>query len=213
MKACIFDLDGVIVDTAKYHYLAWKRLAGELGVVLTERVNEQLKGISRIESLNVILALGNLSMSDPEKEKLAERKNEWFVEYINQMKKDEVFPGVLNLIDQLRSNGIRVALASSSRNAKSVLRLLHLEDVFDTVVDGNMIRNTKPHPEIFLRTAELLSTPPSDCVVIEDAQAGIEAAKSAGMKCVGIGNPVNLMKADFVAEKIFDLDYQNLKEL
>ncbi len=206
-------MDGVIVDTAKYHYLAWKRLAGELGVVLTERVNEQLKGISRIESLNVILALGNLSMSDPEKEKLAERKNEWFVEYINQMKKDEVFPGVLNLIDQLRSNGIRVALASSSRNAKSVLRLLHLEDVFDTVVDGNMIRNTKPHPEIFLRTAELLSTPPSDCVVIEDAQAGIEAAKSAGMKCVGIGNPVNLMKADFVAEKIFDLDYQNLKEL
>lgn len=213
MKACIFDLDGVIVDTAKYHYLAWKRLASELGIELTEEVNERLKGVSRMESLDIILKLKGLTMSVPEKEELADKKNKWFVEYIHAMKPDEIFEGVKELMQQIRTHNIKIGLASSSKNAKAVLELLDIESEFDVVVDGTMIQHTKPHPEIFQKAAAALGLAAEDCIVIEDAEAGVESAISAGMKCVGIGSPKQLSKANLVVSKISDLNFDKLKRL
>jgi beta-phosphoglucomutase len=198
IKGCIFDLDGVIVDTAHYHYLAWKRLAEELGYKLTEQENEQLKGVSRMESLDIILALAGITLAKNEKEELADRKNAWFREFVEQMTPDEIFPGVKQLIRDLRSSGIKVGLASSSKNARAVIRLLNIEKEFEAIVDGSMISHTKPHPEIFLKTAKALGVDPEMCVVIEDAEAGVEAARAAGMKCIGIGSPLLLQKANKV---------------
>jgi beta-phosphoglucomutase len=211
--ACIFDLDGVIVDTARYHFMAWRRLAGELGVVLTEQENERLKGVGRMESLNIILKMGGIAMSEEEKEKLAKRKNEWFVEYIQAMKKEEIFPGAKDLFDQLRQHGKKVALASSSKNAGTVLEKLDIKNEFEAVVDGNMITHSKPDPEIFLRAAASLGVNPKDCLVIEDAEAGVEAALRAGMKCIGIGKAEQLGKANKVVERIGQLNYDILNNL
>lgn len=198
IKACIFDLDGVIVDTAHYHYLAWKRLADELGYHLTELENERLKGVSRMQSLDIILDLAGISLNQKHREILADKKNAWFQEYIERMSPEEIFPGIKKLIQQLRESAMKVGLASSSKNAKTVIALLEIEKEFDAVVDGNMIHHTKPHPEIFLTTAKKLGIDPSFCVVIEDAAAGVEAALRAGMKCIGIGPHELLQKADKV---------------
>ena len=213
MTACIFDLDGVIVDTAKYHFLAWKRLAMELGVALTLEDNEKLKGVGRLESLNIILSMGQIELSNEEKEQLAQKKNSWFVEYIQAMKEEEIFPGAKNLFQELRIQQIKVGLASSSKNAKTVLKLLNIENEFEVVVDGNMISQSKPDPEIFLKAAALLKVSPEECIVVEDAEAGVEAAKSAGMKCVGIGKAQQLGKADAVVERIDKLNYELLSNL
>lgn len=213
MKACIFDLDGVIVDTAKYHYLAWKRLAAELGINLTEEVNERLKGVSRMESLDIILSLNGLTLSTHEKEQLSDKKNAWFVEYINAMKPDEIFDGVKELLKQIRDHKIKIGLASSSKNAKAVLKLLGIQNEFDVVVDGTMIQHTKPHPEIFLHAASALGLTPAECIVIEDAEAGVEAAVRAGMKCVGIGSPNQLHKSNLVVSKISEVNFDKLYKL
>ncbi len=212
-KAIIFDLDGVIVDTAKYHFLAWKRLANEIGYELTEADNERLKGVSRIRSLEIILELAGAKKSMEEMEEMAFRKNEWFKDFINDVKPDEIFEGVPELIQQIKSNGKKIALASSSKNAQRVIELLQIADVFDAVVDGNMIEHTKPDPEIFLLAAKKLSLNPADCIVIEDAEAGVEAAIAAGMKCVGVGHPNQLGKANLVIENIKHLKYADLFNL
>jgi beta-phosphoglucomutase len=188
IKACIFDLDGVIVDTARYHYLAWRRLAKEIGTELTEADNEKLKGVSRIRSLEIILELGGVTMTLEEKQTLADKKNRWFVDYLKQMPPEEIYPGVKSLIRQLRKEGIKVALASSSKNAQMVVDILQIQDDFDAVVDGGMIVHSKPNPEIFLLAAKMLGIEPQDCLVFEDAEAGVDAALAAGMKCVGVGS-------------------------
>lgn len=211
MKACIFDLDGVIVDTAKYHFIAWKKLAKELGVTLTEQDNERLKGVSRMESLNIILSLGGLDVDDVEKTKLADKKNDWFVDYINEMKKEEIFPGVINLLQSLKKKKAKIALASSSKNAKAVIDKLEIKDWFEVIVDGTMITHSKPDPEIFLLAAERLGVNPQDCIVVEDAEAGVEAAKSAGMKCIGVGSATQLGKADVVVNQIQELNTETLE--
>lgn len=213
IKACIFDLDGVIVDTAHYHFLAWKRLAKELGIDLTEQINEKLKGVSRMQSLDIILALGGISLSPHEKELLANKKNSWFVDYLERMAPEEIFPGVRQLLQELRAKGIKVALASSSKNARTVIQLLHIQHEFDAVVDGNMITHSKPDPEIFLLAASKLGVAPADCVVFEDAEAGVEAALAAGMKCVGIGSPDQLGKAARVIAKTGEFNVSTLEEL
>ncbi len=210
IKAVIFDLDGVIVDTAHYHYLAWKRLAKELGFDLTIEQNELLKGVSRMRSLEIILELGGISLSDSEKERIANKKNGWFVEYVNEMKPDEIFPGVKEMLKSIRSKGLKVALASSSKNAPKVIQLLNIENEFDAVVDGTMTVHSKPDPEIFLLTASKLGVDPSECVVFEDAEAGVEAALAAGMKCVGVGSALQLGKANFVIAKTGDFKLQTL---
>ena len=213
IKACIFDLDGVIVDTAHYHYLAWKRLADELGHPLTNEENERLKGVSRMQSLDIVLELAGISLNAPHREILASKKNSWFNEYVQQMTPHAIFPGVRQLIRALKSSGIKVGLASSSKNARTVVRLLDIQNEFDTIVDGNMIHNTKPHPEIFLMTARNIGVDPAHCVVIEDAEAGVEAARAAGMKCIGIGSAAVLQKANMVFPNTSDIKLSTFKEL
>ncbi len=213
IEACIFDLDGVIVDSARYHFLAWKRLADELGIKFNLEENERLKGVSRMRSLEIILELGNLSLDTTAKDKLAEKKNKWFVEYINTMKPEEIYPGVKELIQKMRTNGLKVALASSSKNARTVTRLIGIESDFDAVVDGTMITRTKPDPEIFLLAAKMLHVRPSNSVVFEDAEAGVEAALNAGMKCVGIGSPKQLGAANLVIPRTGDFKIEMLTTL
>lgn len=210
IKALIFDLDGVIVDTAHYHFVAWQRLARELGIDFTEKDNERLKGVSRMRSLEIILEIGNRQMSESEKERLATRKNAWFVEYIQNVKPDEIFPGVKQMIQTCKAAGFRVALASSSKNARTVLRNLKVEDLFEGFVDGNMITHSKPNPEIFLKAAAQLGVEPQHCVVFEDAEAGVEAALAAGMKCVGVGSPENVGKANQIVKNTADFKLADL---
>ncbi|ANE41449.1 beta-phosphoglucomutase [Fervidobacterium sp. SC_NGM5_O18] len=200
-KACIFDLDGVIVDTAKYHYLAWKRLAKELGFEFTEKDNERLKGVSRMESLEILLSVGGIKIDDENvKLQLAEKKNKWYVEYINQMTKDEILPGVIEFLELLKSAGIKVAIGSASKNTITILERIGLKDFFDVIIDGTKISKAKPDPEVFLKAAEELSVRPEECCVFEDAVAGIQAAKSAGMKVIGVGDPTILKDADKVIQ-------------
>jgi beta-phosphoglucomutase len=213
IRACIFDLDGVLVDTAKYHFLAWKRLAAELGIDLTENENEKLKGVSRIQSLEIILSLGGISLPREEMERLAARKNIWFNEFVSAMQADEIFPGVKPMLKQLKKEGYKVALASSSKNAKTILEVLGIENEFDAVVDGTMIVHTKPDPEIFLLAAKMLNVQPAECIVFEDAASGVEAALRAGMKCIGIGSHEHLHRATQVIPAINQFDYSQLQSL
>jgi beta-phosphoglucomutase len=212
-KACIFDLDGVIVDTAHYHFLAWKRLADELGIRFTEEDNERLKGVSRMQSMDILLSLGNVSLSQHDKETLANKKNTWFVDYVERMMPEEIYPGVKALLEQLRKQGVKTGLASSSKNARTVIQRLHIESYFDVVVDGTMVVHSKPDPEIFLLAASKLGVDTKDCVVFEDAEAGVEAALAAGMKCVGVGSPVQLGKAQRVIEKTGQFKPAELEQL
>lgn len=205
MRAAIFDLDGVIVDTAKYHYLTWKRLAHSLGFDFTEVDNERLKGVSRGRSLEILLEIGGLDLDDETKAQMAARKNEWYVDYIRQLDAGEILPGATEYLKAIRSRGVRTALASASKNAPLILERLGISALFDVVVDGNKVNNAKPDPEVFLRVAEELGIPPASCVVFEDAEAGIEAALRAGMGAVGIGSPFRLKDADVVIGGLWQL--------
>jgi beta-phosphoglucomutase len=207
----IFDLDGVIVDTAKYHFLSWRRLANELGFDFTEKQNEQLKGVSRIRSLEIILQMGGIKANEKEKEALAGQKNHWYLEYIAAMNESEVLPGAGQFLAQLRSAGRKIALGSASKNARLILEKVNLMDQFDAVVDGNLVSEAKPNPEVFLKAAALLGLEPADCIVFEDAQAGIEAALRAGMFCIGIGSPDHLQQSHMVLPGLSGLDFEVLE--
>lgn len=198
MQASIFDLDGVIVDTAKYHYLAWRRLANELGFDFTEHDNERLKGVSRMRSLQILLELGGITVDEATRQDLATKKNDWYVKYISALDASEILPGAADYLRLVRKAGVRTAIASASKNAPLILERLQITDLFDAVIDGNMVRNSKPDPEVFLLAAERLETEPARCVVFEDAAAGVEAAHRAGMGVVGIGRPTILSEADLV---------------
>jgi len=213
ISACIFDLDGVIVDTARYHYLAWGRLAKELNIPFNEQDNERLKGVSRMKSLDILLSLDDRQASSGEKERLATLKNQWFVEYIGKMDRSEIFPGVDRLLMELKSNGIRVALASSSKNAPQVGGILGIAGAFEVTIDGGMVKHAKPDPEIFLLAAERLHVPPEDCVVVEDAAAGVDAAHAAGMKCIGVGSAQLLSAAEMVVAATGDISLPSLSRL
>lgn len=195
IKACIFDLDGVVVDTAKYHYLAWRRLANELGFEFTEFDNERLKGVSRMDSLEILLEIGGLQFDTEEKLKLAEVKNNWYVEYIIKMDASEILPGVKEFLELLRCRGIKIALGSVSKNAMTIINGIDLAKYFDAVIDGTKVSRAKPDLEVFLKGAEELGIPAGECVVFEDAVAGIEAALNAKMYCIGVGSPQVLHRA------------------
>lgn len=213
IKACLFDLDGVIVDTAKYHYLAWRRLANELGFEFTEENNERLKGVSRVKSLEILLEVGGLTVNETEKVKLAEKKNNWYVEYIKKMTPEEILPGAKEFLQVLRENGIKVALGSASKNSMLILNNLKLVECFDAIIDGNKVSKAKPDPEVFLLGAKEVGVEPSSCVVFEDAKAGIEAAVSAGMYAIGIGNSKVLDKANFVVASLAEMTISKLNTL
>ena len=209
-RACIFDLDGVVVDTARYHFMAWKRLTDDLGILFTEKDNEHLKGVSRMTSLEKILELGGRNLPDSEKEELATLKNKWYVEYISTMTPAEVLPGTFEFIDELKTRKIRIALGSASRNTPLILDRVGLKNVFDAVADGNSVHKAKPDPEVFLKAAALVGIEASRCVVFEDAYAGVEAALNAGMICIGIGEKNVLKDAHMVIKGLYEMNLNKL---
>lgn len=210
IKGCIFDLDGVIVDTAKYHYLAWKRLANELGFEFSEEQNERLKGVSRMKSLEILLEIGKLNFNDEEKIQLAEKKNNWYIEYISNMSSDEILPGAKEFLQIVRNNGIKTALGSVSKNSMTILNNLNLAQYFDAIIDGNKVTHAKPNPEVFLLGAREIGVREQDCVVFEDAVSGIEAAINAGMYSIGIGSKKVLNKANIVINSLADMRMEML---
>ena len=213
IKACIFDLDGVIVDTAVYHYKAWKRLANELGFDLTEEDNEKLKGVSRMRSLDLILQWGGVTKTEAEKEELAARKNNWYVEMISHMTPDEVLPGAEKFLQACIDAGIKTALGSASKNSATILEKTGIAHFFNAVIDGNKVSKPKPDPEVFLKGAEELGIPAANCVVFEDAIAGVEAAINGGMKVVGIGSPQVLGRANLVVKGLSEMSLEKLKNI
>jgi len=198
IKAIIFDLDGVIVDTAKYHYIAWKAIASELGFDFTLEHNERLKGVSRMTSLDILLEVGGITLSIDEKLKLAERKNEHYRSYITQMTSDEILPGMSEFLRSVKALGLKAGIGSASKNTPTILKQIGLDSFFDTVIDGNKISKAKPDPEVFLTGAKELGVAPSECIVFEDAASGVEAALNGGMYCVGVGEKMVLGRAHLV---------------
>ena len=208
-KCGIFDLDGVLVDTAKYHYLAWKQLAAQLGFEFTLEQNEALKGVSRMRSLEILLADGGLTgkFTDAEMEKLAAEKNEIYVRYIRELKQEELFPGVVETFRAMKAADVKIALGSASKNASMILDRLQITPYFDAIIDGTKVTKAKPDPEVFLLAAQELGIAPCDCVVFEDSQAGIEAVKSADMLAVGVGTQAQLPKADLLVSNVSEFSW------
>lgn len=213
IEACIFDLDGVVVDTAKYHFIAWKALAEELGFDFTLEDNERLKGVSRMQSLEILLEIGGKQFSEQEKIAMAEKKNTLYVTYIEKMTPEEILPGVEKFLQELKNDGIKTALGSASKNAPMILDRIGLTGMFDAIVDGNSISEAKPNPEVFLKGAEKIGIQPEHCVVFEDAIAGVEAARNANMLCVGIGQPENLGLADLVISGFEGFTLEKMKNI
>ena len=213
IKACIFDLDGVIVDTAKYHFLAWKRLSDKLNIHFTEKDNERLKGVSRMASLEIILEIGGKKLNNDLKQKYAALKNTWYIEYISRMTPGEILPGCLEFINELKKAKIRVAIGSASKNTPLILKRVGIKGLFDAVADGNTVEKAKPDPEVFTRAAEMVGADPGYCVVFEDAVAGVQAALNAGMKCIGVGSPEVLTEAHFVIKGLYEMSLEILKTL
>ena len=205
-KACIFDLDGVIVDTVPAHFVAWKAMADELNIPFTEVDNEQLKGVSRTESMKRILAMGGMTKSNIEIEEMTTKKNHIYVEIISKMTPDDILPGVVEFLDLLDANNIAIALGSSSKNAPVILEAVGLAHRFPVSVDGNQIAHSKPHPEVFLLGVDRLGLSPSECVVFEDAISGVQAAKRGNFKCVGVGDSTVLSEADVVIPDMKNID-------
>lgn len=198
IKACIFDLDGVIVDTAKYHFIAWRRLANELGFDFTEKENEQLKGVSRMGSLDLILSWGGVELSEEEKIASANKKNAWYREYLKDMTPDDILEGVMPFLDDLARHSIHVGLGSASKNAMTVIEQIDLQDRFEVIIDGTKTTRSKPDPQVFDLGAEAMGVEPEVCIVFEDAASGVEAALNGGFYAVGIGQPENLGHAHLV---------------
>lgn len=212
-RGFLFDLDGVIVDTAKYHFLAWKQLADELAIPFTEKDNERLKGVSRLRSFEIILELGRQTMSEEEKDYYCARKNQIYLSYIDRLQKEDVLPGVRLFLQASREQGISLALGSASKNARRILEKLELTGLFDAVIDGTVVSLAKPDPEVFLKGAEALNLASADCIVFEDSAAGIEAAHRGGMKAIGVGKRDNLPDADGWIQGFEGLSPQDISDI
>ena len=213
VKAFIFDLDGVIVDTAKYHYLAWKKIANELGIDFTHEHNELLKGVSRVRSLDIILELGNIVATQENKDKWLVQKNEDYLSYLVNMDESEILPGVMPILKFLKENKQGIALGSASKNAKPILEKTGIMDYFDVVVDGNDVSNAKPDPEVFLQAAKLLNASNENSIVFEDSVAGIQAANIANMTSVGIGDKQVLSEAQYIFSDFTQIDTSFIEAL
>lgn len=208
MKSCvIFDLDGVIVTTDEYHYQAWKRMADEESIPFDRAINESLRGVSRVESLEIILKNTDAAYTREQKEELCKRKNQYYREFLINLSQDALLPGVQDILQELRRRGVSVAIGSSSKNTPLIIQKIGLSSAFDAVADGSVITNCKPDPEVFLLAAQLLKKKPADCVVIEDAGAGVEAALSAGMRVVGMGSARHDERAHY---RVLDLAHADV---
>ncbi len=204
-QAVIFDLDGVICFTDKYHYKAWKRMADDLGIYFDEEINNRLRGVSRMESLEIILERSDKAFSEDEKLALAEKKNKIYVELLGEMSKEDLSAEVKETLDRLRAEKIQLAIGSSSKNAKFILKRLGLDHYFDAVSDGTNISRSKPDPEVFLKAAEFLHKKPEQCLVVEDARAGIMAAKAGGFDSAGLGEAAVCGEATYGLDSFSDL--------
>ena len=203
IKAVIFDLDGVIVSTDNCHYRAWKKMADEEKIYFDRRINERLRGVSRMASLEIVLEKRKKEYSITEKHQLAERKNEYYKELINELTPEDILPGVMDRLKELKENSIKVAIGSSSKNTPVILRQIGLESFFDAVSDGNNIAHSKPDPEVFVKAAEMLGITAEECMIVEDADAGIEAGKCAGMKTLAVQGAKG---ADFSVKDLAECD-------
>ena len=212
-KGVIFDLDGVIVDTAKFHFLAWRKLANDLGFDFTEEQNEQLKGVSREDSLKKILDWGELELSKTEFKRQMALKNENYLSYVAKMDEDEILPGVQKVIDYLVEHNVPFALGSASKNARNILKKVNLLDKFDAIVDGTDVSKAKPDPEVFLIAANKLNVKPENSIVFEDSVAGVQAANNAKMISIGIGEQKTLGEADYVFTDFTEIDIEFIKKL
>lgn len=205
IKGIIFDLDGVIVKTDELHYRAWKRLADVEGIFFDREINNHLRGVSRMASLEIILERSPRTYSAEEKNRLASIKNQYYVELLKTLKPDDIMPGVTKTLEELKRRKILTAIGSSSKNARAILEQIKLANVFDAVADGNDIINSKPAPDVFLKAADMLGLRPAECAVVEDAEAGIAAAKSAGMLAIAIFDAKRSRLADHKLEDIGEL--------
>jgi beta-phosphoglucomutase len=212
-KAFIFDLDGVIVDTAKYHYLAWKKIASELGIEFTHEHNELLKGVSRVRSLDIILGLGEVEASQAQKDQWLIQKNEEYLSYLVDMDQSEILPGVMKVLEFLKANHQPIALGSASKNARPILEKTGILSYFDAIVDGNDVSNAKPDPEVFLQAAQKLGISNENSIVFEDSVAGIQAANIAAMTSIGIGEANILNEAKFNFQDFTYIDEAFLNSL
>ncbi|SEO21510.1 beta-phosphoglucomutase [Amphibacillus marinus] len=212
IKGLVLDLDGVIADTAEYHYLAWKWLGEQLGIQIDREFNEQLKGISRLESLELILTHGQLNdaFSEVEKNNLAAKKNDVYKKYISEIVPTDILPGINDLLSEAKVRGLKLSIASASMNAPDILKNLKVDMYFDAIVNPASLKHGKPDPEIFIKAAQLLGLSPEQCIGIEDAEAGIEAINGAGMFSVGVGAEILMKNADFF---VAETNYLNLGDL
>ena len=212
-KAFIFDLDGVIVDTAKYHYLAWQKIANELNIEFTHEHNELLKGVSRVRSLDIILELGKVTASQEDKDRWLVQKNEEYLSYLVDMNESEILPGVFPILKFLKENNQPIALGSASKNARPILEKTGLLPYFDAIVDGNDVTNAKPDPEVFLMAAKLLNITPENSIVFEDSVAGVQAANIGNMTSIGIGEANTLHEAKYIFNDFTAIDTHFIEEL
>jgi beta-phosphoglucomutase len=205
IKAFIFDLDGVLVFTDKFHYKAWKKLTEDLGIPFDETINNRLRGVSRKESLEIILANAKVVFTQAQKQCFLDTKNSYYRQLLDDLTPNDVSLEVKETLNVLRQNGYKLAIGSSSENAKFILNKIELIDWFDAISDGTIITYSKPHPEVFLKAAAFLDVPPSSCIVVEDACAGIDAAKAAEMTAIGMGDAAHYAQADYSIKKFCDL--------
>lgn len=212
-KAFIFDLDGVIVDTAKYHFLAWQKIAGELGIEFTPEHNEKLKGVSRVRSLDIILELGNINASQAEKDQWLKQKNEDYLSYLVHMDYSEILPGVMPVLEFLKEKNQGIALGSASKNARPILEKTGILGYFEVIIDGNDVSNAKPDPEVFLQAAQKLGIDNAQSFVFEDSEAGIQAANIAGMTSIGIGEEKVLHEAQYIFKDFTFMDLHFIESL
>lgn len=210
IKGAIFDLDGVLVDTAKYHFLAWKKLADKLKINFTEKDNERLKGVSRTRSLEILLEIGGITATLSQKEIWADEKNDLYVDSLKTLDEKALLEGSLEYLNKLKDEGILIALGSASKNAPLILQQLKIENLFDAIIDGNCVSKAKPDPEVFLKGAQALKLKPFECAVFEDSLAGIEAAKAAGMMAIAVGTKENLSGADFYIKNLKEAEEKML---
>lgn len=212
-KAFIFDLDGVIVDTARYHYLAWQKIANELDIDFTLEHNELLKGVSRVRSLDIILGLGNVEASQEDKNRWLIQKNEQYLSYLVDMDQSELLPGVLTMLQYLKEKNQPIALGSASKNARPILEKTGIRHYFDAVVDGNDVSNAKPDPEVFLIAAKLLDVSPENSIVFEDSVAGVQAANIGKMTSIGIGEESVLYEAKYIFKDFTHIEMSFIENL
>lgn len=206
IRGLIFDLDGVIVDTAKYHFLAWKKLCDQLGFKFDINDNELLKGVSRVRSFEIILDINGQKMSEEKIQKYCTIKNKIYLEYINRLTEDELLPGVKDFMTKARDKGYKTALGSASKNSLLILERLHIHEMFDAIIDGNKVSNAKPDPEVFVKAAQELGLQNSECIVFEDSVAGIVAAHNGGMKAIGVGNAEVQSYCDYFIKGFSNID-------